>query len=392
MFRYYTIITAISALALAVLCVLVHENGRFKKEQKPIFYLTYLFIISASAAEWAGIFLNGNDATPQWLLLAVKCADYTLTPVAGGALIRQVGIRNKGVTVLNCVLVGNTVFQILSAFFGWMTTIAPDHTYRHGPLYFIYVIVYLAVIAIIIVEFIIYGKGFAKQNRFSLYSVMVLILGGIALQEILGGEYRTAYFSLTLGALLMFIHYVGFAQLAAEDRIKAQRELLLKDSMTGLFSRYAYSKALIDYDIQGKLPNDLVVFSIDINGLKAANDSLGHVAGDELIIGAAECIDKVFGSIGQCYRTGGDEFIVLARFDAEKPESLIKKLTEETDKWSGKINHNLSVSAGYALAKEHEGVSAEKLIVFADQGMYDDKRNYYRRFENFRRVYAFDDN
>ena len=96
MFSYYTAITLLSIAALLVLCVLVHENGRIQKNQRLLFYLTYLFIGLAAIAEWSGIQMNGNDDIPHWVLMLVKCADYILTPMAGGAIIRQMGIRNVG--------------------------------------------------------------------------------------------------------------------------------------------------------------------------------------------------------------------------------------------------------------------------------------------------------
>ena len=49
----------------------------------------------------------------------------------------------------------------------------------------------------------------------------------------------------------------------------------------------------------------------DVNGLKEANDTLGHEAGDELIIGSAECLEKSFEGINTIYRLGGDEFTVI---------------------------------------------------------------------------------
>lgn len=382
MLTYYTVITLITLAALIVLCVLVHDNGRISKNQKSSFYLTYLLIGLAAAAEWAGIQLNGNGAVPRGVILTVKCADYILTPLAGGALVRQLGVKNRGFNVMNGVLIGNIIFQIVAVFFGWMTILDEHNKYSHGPLYFIYITVYLSVITIVIIEFLIYGKGFHKQNRYSLYCVMALVIAGIALQEIFNGEYRTAYFSMAFGAMMLYIHYLEYAQIDADDHISKQRELLLKDSLTGLFSRYAYSKALKDYDKKGALPENLAVFSIDINGLKMTNDLCGHAAGDELICGAADCINKVFGCCGACYRTGGDEFIVLAQADRILAESLLNQLMEETAAWDGERIHQLRLSAGYALASDYEGVSAEKLIVFADEEMYKDKKMFYQRAEN----------
>ena len=388
MLNYYSIVTLITVIALIVLCVLVHDNSRISKKQKTIFYLTYLLIGIAAVAEWAGVQLNGKENISNGLLLLVKCIDYILTPMAGGALVCQLGLKNRGFMVLNIVLIVNTLFQIIAAFFGWMTIIDENGNYSHGPLYFIYIIVYLVVIAIVIIEFLIYGKGFPRQNRYSLYAVMTLVFIGILLQELLGGEYRVVYISMTFGASMLYIHYLEYAQIDAEDHINKQRELLHKDSLTGLFSRYAYSKALKEYDEKGTLPDDLAVFSIDINGLKAANDTCGHAAGDELICGAADCIKKVFSSCGQCYRTGGDEFIVLAHADRVLAEDLIHQLNQEASVWEGKLIHQLSLSAGYALSLDHDGVSSEKLIIFADEGMYDDKKSFYQKRENNRRSYS----
>ena len=278
MFTYYSMITLITLAALLVLCVLVRDNSRIGKKQKIVFYLSYLFIGLAAAAEWAGVQLNGNESIPQCLLLAVKCADFTLTPMTGGALVRQTGASNRRLTALNILLVGNTVFQLIAVFFGWMTVIDATNHYSRGPLYFIYILVYLAVFAIVIVEFWHYGKGFAGQNRYSLYSILVPVLTGILMQEVFDESFRTAYISMTLGAAMLFIHYVEYAQLDDADRIKQQKQLLYRDSMTGLFSRYAYSGELKQYDAKGALPDDLAVFSIDINRLKTVNDSLGHAA------------------------------------------------------------------------------------------------------------------
>ena len=387
MLSYYTIITLITIGAMIVLCVLVHDNIRITKKQKIIFYLTYLFIGLAAAAEWVGLQLNGNTMFPRWLLLAVKCLDYILTPLAGVAFVRQLELRNRGFTILNFLLIGNTIFQIIAAFFGWMVTIDGNNCYSHGPLYFIYIILYLSVVAIVVIEFWIYGKGFPSQNRYSLYSEMSLVLIGILAQEILGGEYRTAYFSMAFGASMLYIHYLEYVQIDDEDHINKQRALLNRDSMTGLLSRYAYSNALNKFDKHDSLPDDLVAFSIDINGLKTVNDTYGHAAGDELICGAAKCIQKVFSPYGFCYRTGGDEFIVLAHAGHILAEALVHQLADEVAAWDGELIHKLSLSVGYALASDHKNVSAEKLIIFADEKMYADKDRFYQRPENSRRAF-----
>ena len=143
----------------------------------------------------------------------------------------------------------------------------------------------------------------------------------------------------------------------------------------------------MQYDEHDSLPDDLAAFSIDINGLKKVNDTYGHAAGDELICGAAKCIQKVFSPYGFCYRTGGDEFIVLAYAGYNHAEALVHQLADEAAAWDGKLIHTLSLSVGYALASDHKNVSAEKLIIFADEKMYADKDRFYQRPENSRRAF-----
>ena len=103
---------------------------------------------------------------------------------------------------------------------------------------------------------------------------MALVITAILIQEVLPGGNRTAYIGLTLGAILMFIHYTEFARLATDDYIHRQQVALDTDPLTGVHSRYAYSRMLKEYDISGGLPDSFAAFTIDINGLKRVNDSI----------------------------------------------------------------------------------------------------------------------
>lgn len=373
--NYYTSIIALSLASLLVLCILVHENGRIKKEGKRLLYVTYLLIALSAIAEWVGLFLRGNDALPDWPLRIAKCFDYILTPMAGGALIGQINLKNRWSKSVQLLLIGNALLQIVSVFTDWMIRIDEHNNYTHGPLYIVYTAVYVSVIVIVVVEFALYGRAFQKRNRTSLYAIIALILAGIAAQELLGSEYRLSYIALTIGAILLFIHYSEFSQMVSDDRIREQEKQMSTDALTGLQNRYAYAKRLESYDEAAD--ETLCVFSIDVNGLKVANDTLGHAVGDELICGAADCIARTFEDRGTCFRTGGDEFIVFADMDREEAENALKRLKAYAGAWVGEGIKELRLAAGFALAKDHPGVSAEKLVIEADRAMYEDKSVYY---------------
>ena len=379
MISYYTSIMLLSWLALGVLSVLIRENDRLAKSDKRLLYLTYALIAVSALAEWCGVQLDGRTDVPRWLMICVKTADYILTPMAGGALVVQMRLENRWRNGMLAILAANAALQVVSAFTGWMVVVDEAHTYSHGPLYGIYLGVCLAIIGIVIIEFILYGRSFRRQNRLSLYAVMLLVIVGIAMQEMLPSGHRTSYIALTLGAALMFIRCSEFSQLAMDDTVSEQQLQIDTDSLTGLFSRSAYSRALNALDAAGALPENFAAFTVDINGLKQVNDTLGHEAGDELIRGAAACIVGAFGADRSCYRTGGDEFVVLTSMDRDEADHVLGQLNREARRWRGEKVKALSVSAGYALAPDYDdGMTAEALVRESDKAMYEAKAVYYR--------------
>ena len=385
MISYYTSIILLSWLALGVLSILIRENDRLSKSDKRLLYLTYALIAISALAEWCGVQLDGRTDVPKWILVFVKTADYILTPLAGGALVVQMRIENRWRNAMLGILAANAVLQAVSAFTGWMVVVDEAHHYSHGPLYGLYMGLCLAIIAIVIIEFILYGRSFRRQNRLSLYAIMLLVVIGIAIQEALPGDNRTSYISLALGAALMFIHYSEYSQLAMDDTVFEQQAQIDTDVLTGLFSRNAYSRTLKKLDSAGPLPKDLAAFTIDINGLKTVNDSLGHEAGDELIRGAAACIVNAFGTGRSCYRTGGDEFVVLTPMSREEAGDAIKALDQETRRWRGDKVKSLSVSAGFALSQDFDELTSEALVRESDKAMYKAKAAYYRKAGRDRR-------
>ena len=261
---------------------------------------------------------------------------------------------------------------------------AQNH-YSHGSLHPVYFGVCFAIYLLIILQFTIYGRFYPRQNRSSLYAVMLLVIAGIGMQEMFPGV-RTAYLGMTIDAGLMFIHYSEFSQLKADSYIEKQQLALQTDPLTGLLNRYAYSQFLKDYAANGALPEDFVAYTIDINGLKHVNDTLGHEAGDELIKGVAECIGQVFGTDASCYRTGGDEFVILATGpDCGDADAMLSRLERETGKWRGSRGQELRLAAGYALAKDDRSVTVEELVRKSDLAMYLAKAEYYGKAGHDRR-------
>ena len=373
---YYTVLILMVFVFLIAQSILVYENNRIRKENKKHIYLSYLLIGLSALAEMVGLKLNGNPGIPAWSLVMVKTADYICTPLAGGAVIAQLRIKNVWSNILYGVLGFNIVFQTISAFTGWMLTIDETNHYSHGPLYIVYVICYLIILVVVIIQFVVYGRKFSKHNRGSLYAILFLIIAGIAVQEILGGDYRTSYIALAMGVCLLFTHYTEYSQILSDDKLREQRALITTDILTGIGSRFAYEHKLQTYERDKNIPEDLALFLMDINGLKKINDTYGHEAGDELICAAAECIVGVFGH-EDVYRIGGDEFVAMARMQRKEAEEALLRIAENAGKWTGKNGNTLNIAAGFALVSENRELSCEQLAKAADEEMYQAKEKYY---------------
>ena len=163
---------------------------------------------------------------------------------------------------------------------------------------------------------------------------------------------------------------------------KKNEEILVKktilDELTGLYNRRAYEEDILGYS-NSTVSDDFVYASIDVNGLKIVNDEIGHAAGDELIKGAAECLQKVIGSYGKVYRTGGDEFVAIFFANKTQLESIKEDLENITEKWTGELISTLAVSVGYATKKEFKEKSILDMAKIADKRMYQVKAAYYAK-------------
>lgn len=146
------------------------------------------------------------------------------------------------------------------------------------------------------------------------------------------------------------------------------------DLLTGVKNRNAMNNrvnALVD----GKesYPDDLRVVFADLNGLKQVNDNQGHIAGDLLLKNAALILQDTF--IGQeIYRAGGDEFTVFAcGLTEEEFGEKLTRLRSYADSPEG-------VSFAIGACSDNGRKDIRYAMANADERMYADKEEYYKRY------------
>ncbi len=184
--------------------------------------------------------------------------------------------------------------------------------------------------------------------------------------------------SIGLGAtwLLAFlaIAYAGHQRRALARALDVART----DPLTGLYNR-AQLFVTLEQEVSRTRRSDrgFCVLMIDLDGLKAVNDSGGHLRGDEVLRALGAVIRTSIRTVDSAYRYGGDEFVVLlpetdivgAFVVAEK----IRGGAEEVGMAMSGHESVTSVSIGLVSHPE-DGLSAEELITAADRAMYQAKR------------------
>ncbi|MDD5265925.1 MAG: EAL domain-containing protein [Methylococcales bacterium] len=164
----------------------------------------------------------------------------------------------------------------------------------------------------------------------------------------------------------------------AEEQI---RKLAFYDPLTALPNRRLLMDRLqhsVDMHLRdGKL---MAILMLDLDNFKLVNDSLGHLAGDELLQQVATRLLERLRNIDMIARLGGDEFIVLlenincaddAAFVANK---IIAEISKPFCLLLEKKEVHISVSIGVSLYGQH-GITPQALMDHADAALYKAKEN-----------------
>lgn len=172
--------------------------------------------------------------------------------------------------------------------------------------------------------------------------------------------------------LLLVASYLVHLFHILED--KAEKDVLSTmayvDSLTGLFNR---AKCLQIFGFLDKSSSDFAIVSIDLNGLKMANDQYGHAVGDNLIKAFSAVLKQAFTGFGTTIRMGGDEFLAIVRNEhiadlpvaIERMQDLQKSCKEELP---------FPLEAAYGIARHSEtGGDADAVYRAADKRMYEMK-------------------
>jgi len=153
-----------------------------------------------------------------------------------------------------------------------------------------------------------------------------------------------------------------------------------QDALTGLPNRSLLAERMQQALARAQRNGTRVaLLFLDLDGFKPLNDTLGHEAGDDALIGIARRLQTVVRATDTLARVGGDEFILLAPDLTEPAEDgahiLAAKCIAAVAQplsWNN-VDYALGVSIGIAVCAG--SCSADRLLAMADKAMYRAKQD-----------------
>jgi diguanylate cyclase (GGDEF)-like protein len=167
---------------------------------------------------------------------------------------------------------------------------------------------------------------------------------------------------------------------ALEEELRRQA---LHDPLTDLANRTLFKERVERALAQRKYDDKrIAVAFLDLDDFKAVNDSLGHAAGDELLVTVAQRVKDSVSTSDTAARLGGDEFAVLL----EDVDDVVIPAQRMLDSLTAPIElggKQISVRGSVGIALHQDGQGATELLRNADVAMYSAKTEGKSRFKIF---------
>ncbi len=210
------------------------------------------------------------------------------------------------------------------------------------------------VITILHSVYITYKRRTTTEGLINFICVILICVGYILY---LYKTYTNIISELYLGSICIIIYIMvlvyqyirrSIAVMSKSDQAEFYENLAYRDSLTGLFNRLAYDRAISSVDVTTA---SYIVVIFDLNNLKFFNDTYGHTIGDTYIKDSSSLIQQAFKNLGPVYRIGGDEFCILMK---EKSIFQYETATRQLDTLVYNYNRvseilKINIAYGYGL-------------------------------------------
>ena len=200
------------------------------------------------------------------------------------------------------------------------------------------------------------------------------------------GTYLPVETVATSGRADGFEHGVVLNTRDLQERKALEQKLTFQafhDPLTRLANRSLFRER-VEHALERRQSGDTAVLFIDLDNFKTINDSLGHAAGDHVLVETAHRLRSTLRAEDTAARLGGDEFAVLLE-DADVTTSarIAERIRSSIGVPFWVVGQEVYISASIGIATREPGDTATELLRNADVAMYTAKSKGKARFEIF---------
>ena len=348
-FDLYTAVIMIALLIILITAVDIHNNRLMSKDTARWAILACVMIGLSTSGEHVDALLNGSGLTWISVHVAGRLVEFCCAPVICIALAFAYGSPVNGEVAIRSAFI-HILFELVCLFPGLVFYVDEINLYHRGPLYPVYLAYFTAAVVFAFMTVIRKGKAYQNDVDQVLFWILTILVTGVIIQFLYSGI-RIFYLCMAVVNMLLCI--------------RNDKTMLQVDTVTGLLNRKCYDVDLAEHD------GDFMLYLFDVDLFKQVNDTYGHTVGDICLQTVSAIILDAFGSYGQCYRIGGDEFAAVVEMDLQQQvqaESHFRQLVKDA------MEHDERMpDVSFGLSRHRDDHHIRSLIDEADENLYHNK-------------------
>jgi len=366
----------VNILCILVIAILWLSMDRRKYARDAADSGAYRALLASTAAllalDSAGWLLDGAAGRAERVLaLVVTALYYSLHSLPAASFIvysdfqaRRDAARSGLVArPLIAIVAANALLSVASPFLGVFFTFDELNRYHRGQGFFVFAVIQYGLGAYALIHVIINRKRTSRRVFWTLLDYPLPMLAASAAQN--------AFYGLVLIWPVTTLFLVVTAFNIENRRSKT-------DYLTGAANRRSLDEEL-ERRIGALRPGrELCGLLIDIDDFKRINDRSGHEAGDRALEDVASILQSSVRADDMVARMGGDEFVILAEFEAPAPiERLVRRVESAVENRNASVDrpYSLSLSIGRSICEPVGETRAPDFLARLDADMYERKRS-----------------
>ena len=224
------------------------------------------------------------------------------------------------------------------------------------------------------------GAAHPPRRALTLLGVVIAVLAlPLAYDGTAGGQLTDLLAEAVLlaavgGILISSLEFIRRQRAGLRAGAAVERRLARVDPLTGLGNRRAFDEALtIEMARSQREGATISVGLIDLDSLKRINDRFGHLEGDRCLAEVARETESALRASDQCFRWGGDEFVVLLPGTDRATAAYVLGRTVERVEGTCQDADGQTISLSFGVAQLDAGASAEDMLAMADLALMEQK-------------------